>query len=324
MDSWQTNYSGNDPLFRVGRAPVFVTTLVVALQVMALVGIAVAGYRSGLIHHLVYSAPAVQSGKLWTLATYAFVNDISFWTALGLVFFYFFGLRVEMRLGTRRYVFLLGVLILGPTIFLTLLCLPFGYSFLNPLPLGRLGGLGDFWSSINVHLSVFIAFVWLFSEAIFWPGVKAKWVGVFFVALQTLQLLGLRYWLYFWMCWFSLLLAYATLRWMGMAMKFAAIEEPLLDLIPKRKSRGYRSSKRKLRVVKGSKKRKPGKRRRHSYQSKLALEADLPVYGAAAASVDHLLEKISREGILSLTEAERKELEDASNQLSDTDKPSSS
>jgi len=41
------------------------------------------------------------------------------------------------------------------------------------------------------------------------------------------------------------------------------------------------------------------------------------------ASIDHLLEKISKEGISSLSDKERKQLENASSELLDDEKPSS-
>ena len=219
-----------------------------------------------------------------------------------------FGLRVEMRLGTKRYLRLLGILILGPAAFLAVL----GF-FADPFRDGSL-----YAGSMNLRLCVLVAFVWLHSEALFWPGIQAKWLGIIFVALSTLQYLGSRQWTYFWMCWFSLLLAYIVLRRMGMEMKFAPIEEPLLNLIPNRKPKGYRSSKRKLKVVKGS---KGG--RRVQYESKLAPKIESAGSAGPVASVDHLLEKISKEGISSLSEKERKQLESASDQLSDKDRPSS-
>jgi len=44
---------------------------------------------------------------------------------------------------------------------------------------------------------------------------------------------------------------------------------------------------------------------------------------APVASIDHLLEKISKEGISSLSDKERKQLENASSELLDDEKPSS-
>jgi membrane associated rhomboid family serine protease len=320
MNPWESYYTSEDPLFRVGNVPVYITTILVALQVLAMVVFAVIGYDSPLIFHLSFTADALVTGRLWTLITYAFVDTINFFSALSLVFFYLFGLRVEMRLGTNRYLKLLAILILGPTLFLSVVGLITGlfHGVIDVYTAPFQGG-NIYSGSMNVRLCVLIAVSWFNSEALFWPGIKAKWMGIFFVALSALQYLGGRQWMYFWMCWFSLLLAYITLRRMGMAMKFAPVEESLLNLIPKRRPKGYRSSKRKLKVVKEA---KGG--RKVQYDSKLAPKVEAATSTGPAASVDHLLEKISKEGISSLTDKERKLLESASNQLSsDDDKPSS-
>lgn len=297
MNPWDSAYYGaNQPLFRVGQVPVYVTTLFVAAQASAMILFALLGYGSTLENALTFSFPAILAGKLWTLVTYAFVDQLNFFSALGLVFFFLFGRRVEEQLGTRRFLILLAVLVIGPTLLLTVL----GFVGVSHRD-------NAFYGGHHIHLTILIAFVWFHSHAIFWPGIPAKWFGVFFVALATLQFLGMRLWVFFWMCLFTLLLGYITLRRMGMGMKFAAIEEPLLSLLPTGKSKGYRSSKRKLRVVKKPKK--------HTYESKLTPKVE-PKTTSPGASVDHLLEKISREGIGSLTDAERKQLEQASDQIS--------
>ena len=63
------------------------------------------------------------------LVTYAFVNPITFWNALGLVFFYIFGRRVEMQIGSRAFLKLLLLLILVPTVLLTVIGLLFSSFF---------------------------------------------------------------------------------------------------------------------------------------------------------------------------------------------------
>lgn len=294
MNPWYPHYAANHPLLRVGGLPVYVTTLIIALQVIAMFVMAVVGHGSPWSREFIYTATNVEAGRLWTLITYAFVEPISFWAVLGLVFFYLFGIRVEIHLGTRRYLTLIGILILGPTLLHSIFGLVFVDLFAgSALPGLFVSSLSGYYSSDNVRLSVLIAFVWLYSDALFWPGIRAKWLGIIFVALQTLQYLGARQWLYFSMCWLSLLLAYITLRRMGMGMKFSAIEEPLASLIPSRKPKGYRSSRRNLKVVKP-----PKGKKRHRYESKLAPKVEPPT--SRTASVDHLLEKIAREGLSSL------------------------
>ena len=60
-----------------------------------------------------------------------------------------------------------------------------------------------------------------------------------------------------------------------------------------------------------------------AYESKLAPKVDPMASSAPVASIDHLLEKISKEGISSLSDKERKQLENASSELLDDEKPSS-
>ena len=289
----------------------YVTTIVVALNAIVMVFFAILGPSSSAIASaLIFSKGAIlQDWKLWTLVTYAFVDSINFFSALGLVFFYLFGLRVEQRLGTHRYLKLLGLLILGPTVLLTMIGL-----FMS----GTSGDALAYVSFNNVQLGVLITFIWLNSDALFWPGVKAKWFGAFIVALATLQYLNVRLWVAFWMAWFSLLLAYIFLRRNGMEMKFAGVEESILNLIPSRKSKGYRSSKRKLKVVKQS-----GGGRKVAYESKLAPKVSTTASSAPVASIDHLLDKISKQGISSLSETEREQLKNASDRLSGNDSTSS-
>ena len=98
---------------------------------------------------------------------------------------------------------------------------------------------------------------------------------------------------------------------------FSQVEETFLKLIPKRRPKGYRSSKRKLKVVRQNR-----SGRKVAYESKLKPQVDISDK-PAVSSIDHLLEKISKDGIGSLTDKERKQLESASDELSGDDKPAS-
>ena len=309
MNPWETYHASNQPLFRVGNVNVDVTTLFVAIEALGMIAYAIVGVASPLFISLTFDKIGIlDHGRLWTLLTYAFVNPITPWNAIGLVFFFLFGRRAERQMGSRAFLKFLLWLILIPTITLSVVGFVFS-DISSALPYS---------SSANLHLGVFIAFVWLNSDSIFWPGVPAKWFGVFFVAVHVLQLLSHRLLTFFWMAWLSLLVAYIFLRRDGMPMKFAPAEQALLNLIPKRRPKGYRSSKRKLKVVK---ERKSG--RKVAYESKLAPKVDSMTSSAPVASIDHLLEKISKEGISSLSDKERKQLESASSELSDDEKPKS-
>ncbi len=311
-DRSSPNYSSNRPLFHMGQLPVYVTTLLVMIHAVMLVVMAVAGPRSALRLNLSFiSEMAISQGKLWQFVTYAFTNYPNVWAVLGLIMFLIFGRKVESMLGVRRFVKLYSVLVLLPPIVLSI------FSLLTNTP-AILGFRG---ASYLIHFCIFIGFIFIEPRALMLFGFLAKWVGVFFVFLISIGLITDRFWMELWMLWLNLAVTYMMLRRWGLPMRFPSIEQPLLNLLPKGKSGGYQHSKRKLKVV-----RSPKKRRRHRYQSKLAQLSQTPQVPAskgAAASIDHLLEKISKDGIGSLTDEERRQLEQASNQLSDQDKPGS-
>lgn len=308
---WQSPYNpGHRPLFYLGALPVYATTLIILVHVVLLIVTAIFGLDSGIYAPLSFTAPeVVQQGKLWKLVTYAFYNpaELIVMVAIGLVFFYIFGFQVEQYLGTRDFLKLYGVLVVVPPVLFCVLYL-------------LLGGGQVFYlaTSSTIDTCIFLSFAFIYPNQRMLFGFVVKWFAAFIIAVYTLQLIASRDGLDLFVLWLRVILTYITLRWMGLTMRFPAIEQPILDLFSKRKSKGYRSSKRKLKVVKGSK-----KGRKVAYESKLAPKLDALASSAPVASIDHLLEKISKEGISSLTEAERKQLESASDQLSGDDKPSS-
>ena len=80
MKPWESYYASDQPLFRVGSVPVYVTTIVVALNAIVMVFFAILGPSSSAIASaLIFSKGAIlQDWKLWTLVTYAFVDSINF------------------------------------------------------------------------------------------------------------------------------------------------------------------------------------------------------------------------------------------------------
>ena len=93
--------------------------------------------------------------------------------------------------------------------------------------------------------------------------------------------------------------------------KFSA---PWKNLLPSKRRKGYRSSRKALSVV------KKGAKPKRRYDPKLKPTARPPSSSAPAKSIDHLLEKIARDGMASLTDEERAQLAAASNDLANKDK----
>ncbi len=111
-----------DPITWVGRLPVYATTIIVALYVVSMIGVAVAlasGAEAGLSKLTFDTASVLRHGEIWRCLTYAFVNPPDPWFIISLVMLYIFGRDVEQYLGGKGFVRLyLGFLLLGPSLLL--------------------------------------------------------------------------------------------------------------------------------------------------------------------------------------------------------------
>ena len=104
------------PVTWVGRHPIHVTALLVALHVFAAVVACFIG-GIGILGHLAFdSALVLQRGEVWQLATYAFVHSPSglLWFAIEMYMLFVFGREVEKFIGQRPYIVLYLALLLVP------------------------------------------------------------------------------------------------------------------------------------------------------------------------------------------------------------------
>jgi membrane associated rhomboid family serine protease len=275
------------PITWVGRFPIYVTTLLVAAHVLAMVGTAVALSISGapaavlspLLRPLVFSATDVLTEySVWQFVTYAFVNEPSVWFAIEMLLLYSFGREIERFLGRKSFLFLYAGLVLAGPVALTLLGL-------LQVPSGMLVGAGA------VHFAVFIAFATLYpgAEMMFFR-VQIKWVAVVLLAIYSLAYLAGRDWTNLGVLWLECACAVLMMRRAGVAsVQFD------MWLPPDRDEESPRPARKKQRPA--------------------ALpEPDLH------DSIDPLLEKISRHGIGSLTKRERERLEQARTDLLEREK----
>ena len=271
----------NGPITWWGRLPVYATTLLVIAHFAAFVFVALApplGY-AGFISHLVFSTDGIlEQYQIWQLFTYAFVSQVSFWFLIELAMLYFFGQEVEKFLGRELFLKLYLLLILAPSIFLTVTGV-FGQSSV-------LAG-----SSI-LHFCLFIAFAAIVPGALLFFSIPAKWFAVGFFVFQTLVLLSSMNWTMLSVLWLSVACTLLFLRACGVrSLQFGL---PAMGF-PLRRERRMHSS----REVPSSKPQK-------SPQAPARKPKKDPI-----ESIDPILEKISVSGLGSLTEAERHRLEKA-------------
>jgi len=259
----------HDPITWVGRVPIYATTVIVALYVVSMIGVAIAlaSGAENVLDKLTFNTdPVLRHGEIWRCLTYAFVNPPDPWFIVSLVMLYIFGRDVEQHLGRKGFVRLyLGFLLLGPSLLLAA-------SLVSSQSLS----LTQSWA----NFAVFLAFAALYPGAQLLFQITAKLFAWVLVGISLLQLLAGRQWIEMLVLLATVSLAYYAIRH-GSALDFRFMAQ----LRPK----FGRSKKPPLRVVK------------HPEEE--------PV--DPHHIIDPLLEKISKNGLASLTRREREQLEHA-------------
>jgi len=265
------------PVGWMGRYPVDVTTILVGLHVAcAIITALLLAASNGVLNYVMFDSSYVWSGQVWRLVTYSLIHPPGgtalLWFAIEMYMLFVFGREVERFIGQRAYVALYLLLLLLPSIGLTL----WGLS-------QRTGLAG----SGALHFSIFVAFATIFPNVQFFARISAKWVALILAAIGTLSALAARDW------------QNLAVLWMSMAIAFGFIElrgaGPDLAWINKIKAIGR--PKPKLYVVQKS-------------TARRTVEPE-----DVSTSVDPILEKISKYGMASLTESERRQLDRARNRL---------
>jgi len=258
------------PVTWVGRHPVHVTMLLVAVHVFTAIVACFLGGAGVLGHAAFDSALVWQGGEFWQLATYAFVHSPSglLWFAVEMYMLFVFGREVERFIGRRAFVVLYLALLLAPTLLLSLWGL---YE--------RVGIAG----SPALHFGIFIAFAAIYPSVELLLRIQAKWVALALAAISTLQLLAYRDWSAMAVLWVSIAIAFFFIRLRGIG--------PELVWWSDLKSRWQ--PKPKFQVV-------PRSSPRRVVEPENVHE-----------SIDPVLEKISKQGINSLTASERRALDRA-------------
>jgi Uncharacterized membrane protein (homolog of Drosophila rhomboid) len=173
----------HDPITWVGRVPVYATTIIVALYVVSMIGVAVtlASGAEGVLTKLTFDTESVlRGGEIWRCLTYAFVNPPDPWFLISLVMLYIFGRDVEQYLGRKVFVRLyLGFLLLGPSLLLAA-------SLVTSQPFS----LTHSWA----NFAVFLAFAALYPGAQLLFQITAKLFALVLLGLSVLQLLANQQW----------------------------------------------------------------------------------------------------------------------------------
>jgi membrane associated rhomboid family serine protease len=265
----QHHHGHHTPLTWLGSVPIYATTVIVALNVLSMIGVAIAlasgqeALLSGLTFH---TAGVIENLEIWRCLTYAFVNAPDPWFIISLVMLYIFGRDVEQHLGRGGFVRLYGAfLLLGPSLLV-----------LASLITGQNYGLTHSWA----NFAVFLSFAALYPNALLLLQIPAKVFAWVFLGISVLQLLAMRQWPEM-----LALLPTAALAWCAMRHGNLINLHFLSRLRPERRPH--------LKIVRPA--------------------PETPA--DPRAMIDVILDKISRQGLSSLSKAERARLERARAEL---------
>ncbi len=246
---------------------------------------------------LIFYPSAVRNGEIWRLATWPIANPPTrIWVVITLAFFWFIGHAVEELVGRNRYLALIIAVSIAPALFVSLLP---GLSF-PTLPETGLGLLASV---------MFVIFAVQYPQQPFFFGIPAWVLALVFVGIDVLRFVGDRLWGTLLLLLSAIALGVVIVRQWGFADR--------LDFIP-RFTQG-----------KAPKRSGPGRTRRRSASrgrpGKTVVEGPWAAPGAAAApqpdtmaaqaELDALLDKISASGLDSLSNDEKRRLNELSKRL---------
>jgi hypothetical protein len=262
------------PVAWMGRYPVRVTSIVCALFVLGMFATVAAQTARVDFSLFAFQTYSFLHGAIWQPLTCTLIQTASFFFLFNIFFFYWSGNQVEQYLGVRRYLKLLGLLLLVPPVVF--------------IAWGRAGMGWSYFGSYELTIGMFIAFAALYPNIEIFGWVSLKWLAFAGLVLGSMQYLPRHDWGYLTVLWGMCLTAFVFIRVVQERLAFAPV---LQRLNPFRK-------KPRLHVV------------QKSSTTHRAAEPD-DVY----ASVDPILDKISKSGIGSLTSAERRQLDRARDRL---------
>ena len=280
-----------EPVGWIRGYPVYVNTLLVALHCLALLAVtfALALQQGDWARLFAFSsADVLSTGSIWQWVTYAFVHRPSLGFVIEMFMLFSFGREVESFLGRRRYLLLYGTLLLAAPMFMTLL----GVFW----PMGLIG-------SGELHCGIFVAFALFYPSVEFYFGITARWVAWIMLGIFSLISLSVRDWSSLLALWLAAVLAWVFVEFVRGTFAFdfkrTPPKSPKIDKLP--------ILPRQERVAEQTTPKRPEKQR----------EAKAQTGGKAAtmSKIDPLLEKISRQGLESLTSSERATLEKAREEL---------
>ncbi|MEM6883545.1 MAG: rhomboid family intramembrane serine protease [Verrucomicrobiota bacterium] len=284
--SWPPSQGSYAPLTYVRGVPVDATAILVAVHIlMVVLSTIVMMTMSGgkgfawLFNWFGYTGVSVLEGKFWTLFSYPFLHNIAESHVFFAVEMFFF---FFFGREVERYIGRVTYL----KFYAMLIIVPAivtglaSWFLMNPL----------IYDSRVLHFAVTIGFATIYPNAQFYFGLVAKWMALGFIAIYSLYYMAHTHWQGLLYLWSTCGLAYFLLRTAGVGGGFSWFQTL-----------------------------ESWKEQRHERRVQERIEAYEREEAEKEKSVDAILEKISEEGIESLSPHERNLLNRASKDLHQKD-----
>ncbi len=173
-----------DGWFRIGSLDMTTTNIVVGLGLLSMIVYAIDPASA---YYGAFSSTLVRQGEIWRLFTWPIINPPSFWTLLGLVFFWYFGHQVEDQIGRKPQAWLLLSMTVLPAAVVSLFNTSNGFV------------VGDRWAAYTASVSLLsLGLLCVFAldrpNAPFFFGIPAWVIAAVIVAIDFLQLVSIRAW----------------------------------------------------------------------------------------------------------------------------------
>lgn len=186
------------PVGWIGRYPVRVTSIICALLFLGMFMTVIAQTARWDITPLMFQAREFVHGKVWQPLTAPFLQTATFFFLFNLFFFYWAGNEAEAFLGVRRFLYLMGMLLLVPPIVLILW--------------GAFGIRWVFYGSYELTVGMFIAYATLYPNQEWLGWVTLKWLAFAGLLLASMQSLPEHAWGNLTVLWGMCLVAFLFIR----------------------------------------------------------------------------------------------------------------
>lgn len=278
--SWLPESKDHLPLTWWKGHPVYLSAMIALGSVVSMIATAILmGTAREVLQYLAFDFGDFAKLQLWTPVTYVLVNPPGLMMLLGCFFFWRFGEAVERHLGRRSFVRLLVILLLVSPLLVTLISLMGRYrgcAGVNELQFGVFIAFASLYPRVQLSLILFTIEVWVLAAVL--------------VGISALSAIAAQDWM-------SLLLLAGQV---GTAFAYIRYEQGALTL-PKMP---------RFTTTPAGPAYKTGPQAQPAGGSSTA-----PKVKRHSPAVDDILDKISREGMQSLSPEERKVLDQASEDL---------